>query len=117
LRHVPQNSEKDLMMIPISPQLVPSIAINPQREPPPAPVGHANLREAAEAFEAVFLTEMLGHSGVGGAAELGDGEFAGGAGEDAFSSLLTREWAVKLSAQGGIGLSDAIFRALLAREN
>ena len=40
---------------------------------------------------------------------------SGGAGEDAFASLLTREWAGRLSAEGGIGLADHIYRALAAQ--
>ena len=80
------------------------------------------LREAAVAFEAVFLTEMLSHAGMGasGGGSLGGGigekGFDGGSGEGAFASMLTREWATRLSGQGGIGLSDAIYRSLLARE-
>lgn len=82
--------------------------------PPTAPENPA-LRQAAEAFEAVFLTEMLSHAGMG-ATETGEGGFDGGAGEAAFSSLLTREWAARLSAEGGVGLSDAIYRSLVARQ-
>ena len=75
-----------------------------------------DLREAADAFEAVFLTEMLSHAGMGAqGGGVGGQEFAGGAGEDAFASLLTREWATRLTAEGGLGLSDAIYKALLAR--
>ena len=36
-------------------------------------------------------------------------------GEDAFASMMTREWADKLAAKGGIGLADRIFEALIAR--
>lgn len=75
-----------------------------------------DLREAAEAFEAVFLTEMLSHAGMGAqGGGLGGQDFDGGAGEDAFASLLTREWATRLTAEGGLGLSDAIYAALLAK--
>lgn len=75
-----------------------------------------DLREAADAFEAVFLTEMLSHAGMGAqGGGVGGQEFDGGAGEDAFASLLTREWATRLTAEGGLGLSDAIYEALLTR--
>lgn len=75
------------------------------------------LREAAVAFEAVFLTEMLSHAGIGASSGgVGDRGFDGGEGENAFASLLTREWATQLSEQGGIGLSDAIYRSLVLRE-
>lgn len=78
---------------------------------PKGSAGPDKLREAAEAFEAVFLAEMLSHSGMG---EM-SGEFGGGVGEAAFSSLLTQEWAKRMSASGGIGLADRIYQDLAAR--
>lgn len=68
------------------------------------------VRGAAEAFEAVFLAEMLKHSGVSAARE----SYGGGAGEDAFASFLTQEYARLLAARGGFGLADRIFEALKA---
>lgn len=105
-------------MIPISPPLdnTGPLTIDAPRSLPFSQESPA-LREAAVAFEAVFLTEMLSHAGMGASGGgIGDGGFGGGAGEDAFASLLTREWATRLSDQGGIGLSDAIYRSLVARE-
>ena len=72
---------------------------------------NAGLRAAAEAFEAAYLAEMLAHAGLGASRET----LGGGAGEDAFASLLTREWAARLVASGGVGLADAVERALAAR--
>ncbi|MEM1315920.1 MAG: rod-binding protein [Pseudomonadota bacterium] len=69
------------------------------------------LRRVAVEFEAAFLTEMLNHAGVGSTPE----GFGGGAGEDAFGSLLTREHARLLAEQGGIGLADAIEASLARR--
>lgn len=69
------------------------------------------MREAANEFEAVFLAEMLSHTSLGDTSET----FGGGAGEDAFGSLMTREWANQLTARGGIGLSETIYQALVAR--
>lgn len=107
-------------MIPISPHAADHIgnALNASAHHRPAPPQEQpTLREAAVAFEAVFLAEMLSHAGMGATSGgVGDGGFDGGAGEDAFASLLTREWATQLSEQGGIGLSDAIYRSLVARE-
>jgi flagellar protein FlgJ len=65
------------------------------------------LRVAAEAFEAQFLTEMLGHAGFGAARK----EFGGGAGEDAFASMLVREQARLMMDRGGIGLAERLFQA------
>jgi Rod binding domain-containing protein len=69
------------------------------------------LREAAEAFEAVFLAEMLGHAGLGRPRR----SFGGGAGEDAFASLLVHEQARLLSRRGGIGLAETLFEAMVER--
>ena len=80
----------------------------------PTPLSDARvnkLRTAAMEFEAVFLAEMLSQSGLGAM----KGPYSGGVGEDAFASMMTREWADKLAAKGGIGLADRIFEALIAR--
>lgn len=71
------------------------------------------LREAATAFEAVFLAEMFSHTGLGAARESN----GGGVGEQAFAGLLAREWADAVAESGGIGLSERIYQALAAREN
>lgn len=63
---------------------------------------------AAKEFEAVFIAEMLKHTGLGE----GRDTFGGGAGEAAFSSLLTQEWARSLSEAGGIGLTELVIRSL-----
>lgn len=69
------------------------------------------MRAAANEFEAVFLAEMLSHTSLADTSE----SFGGGAGEDAFGSFMTREWANQLTESGGIGLSETIYQALLAR--
>lgn len=69
----------------------------------------AALRQAAQALEATFLTEMLSAAGFGTARE---GLGSGGAGEDHFASFLVREHARIMVEAGGIGLSESIFNAL-----
>lgn len=69
------------------------------------------MRAAANEFEAVFLAEMLSHTSLADTSET----FGGGAGEDAFGSMMTREWANQLTERGGIGLSETIYQALAAR--
>ena len=68
------------------------------------------MRRAAEEFEAVFLTQMLGglFQGLGDA---GGAEAAGGGG--AFEGLLHEEYAKLISRSGGIGLADDIRREML----
>lgn len=70
------------------------------------------LRDVAKAFEASFLAEMLKASGLGKSRS----EFGGGAGEDAFSSMMVDEQAELMVERGGIGLSESIFQSLWARE-
>jgi peptidoglycan hydrolase FlgJ len=41
--------------------------------------------------------------------------FGGGAGEEAFASLLTDEYAKLLAERGGIGLAEQIFEVLKQR--
>lgn len=70
------------------------------------------LRGVAKAFEASFLAEMLKDSGLGKSRA----EFGGGAGEDAFASMMVDEQAKLMVERGGIGLSESIFQSLWARE-
>lgn len=66
------------------------------------------LRRSSRALEASFLAEMLRHAGLGQTPE----GFGGGAGEDQFSSYMTRLQAEQIAEQGGIGLAEHIFEAL-----
>ena len=86
--------------------------------PTPAPAASSDsarreaLMEAARSLEASFLAEMLSHAGMGESREA----MGGGAGEDAFGSLLAREQARLMTEAGGIGLAQTIFESLLRRE-
>lgn len=90
--------------------------IGAKTHPPPpqttAPDRAAALRQAAEALEAGFLTEMLKHAGFGEARD----SFGGGMGEAQFASMLRAEHARALVAGGGIGLAQSLYEALLTRE-
>ncbi len=66
------------------------------------------LLQKAEELEAAFLTEMLKAAGLGKPLE----SFGGGAGEDAFAGFLVGEYATQMVDSGGIGLAEAIVRAL-----
>lgn len=79
----------------------------------PAPVADEPAALAtARAFEAAFLAEMLKHTGVNAMSE----GFGGGAGEDAFASFLTQEYARLLAERGGIGLAERVFEAIATQE-
>ena len=68
-------------------------------------------RKAAAAFEAAYLAEMLKYSGLNAMPD----SFGGGAGEAAFGSLLTDEYARLLAGRGGIGIAEQVFEALKQR--
>lgn len=75
------------------------------------PVTEEAIRKVALEFESIFLAEMLKHTGVGKPQEA----FGGGAGEAAFSGMLTQEYANQLAANGGVGLADRIASDLARR--
>ncbi len=68
----------------------------------------AAARKAAESFEASFLAEMLQYTGINSQPE----SFGGGAGEEAFGSLLTEQYAKLLAARGDFGIAERIFDIL-----
>ncbi|ABA80515.1 chemotaxis protein chel [Rhodobacter sphaeroides] len=67
-----------------------------------------DLRRKAEELEAAFLSEMLGHTGLGSAS----GPFGGGIGEQQFASFLRDEQATGMVRSGGIGLAEQFYRSL-----
>lgn len=73
----------------------------------PDPKDAAALK-AAKAFEASFLEEMLKESGINSMPD----SFGGGAGEEAFGSFLTGEYAKLLAERGGFGLAERVFDIL-----
>jgi len=85
----------------------------PNATPAAAPAAaRQDLARVAQELEAAFLAEMLKHAGVGQAR----GAFGGGAGEDQFASMLRTEQARAIAENGGIGLAESVFQALLRRE-
>lgn len=74
--------------------------------------GRRAVREAAESFEAVFLSQMLAPMFEG--VNDGDGLFGGGHAETVYRSMLTDEIGKSIARAGGIGLGDTIERELLA---
>lgn len=72
----------------------------------------AKLMALARDIEANFLAEMLKASGLGDARSA----LGGGAGEEQFTSFLVQEYAGAIADAGGIGLSEAIYRALVKAE-
>ena len=67
-------------------------------------------REAAESFEAVFLSQVLNtmFSGI-----KAGGPFGGGAGSEIYRSMLNEEYAAAIARQGGIGIADRVYNEIL----
>ena len=84
----------------------------PSSAPPlSAPDRMAALRARAAELETAFLSEMLGHAGLGAP----PGAFGGGPGEEQFASFLRQAQAGAIVRAGGLGLTEAFVRALAAR--
>lgn len=69
-----------------------------------------SAREAAEEFEAVFVTTIVENmfSSVST-----DGPFGGGHSEQVYRSMMNEEYANAIVKAGGIGLADNIYREIL----
>lgn len=85
--------------------MIPPVHATPVQMPDP-------LRQKAAQLETAFLSEMLSHAGLGAM----EGSFGGGIGEDQFASFLRQEQAGAMVAKGGIGLTEALFRAMGGKE-
>lgn len=72
----------------------------------------AAMRKIAVELEASFLAEMLKFGGLGESRD----SFNGGAGEEAFSSMMVREQATLMAEGGGIGLAEQIVKSLMRSE-
>ncbi len=68
------------------------------------------LRRAAEEFEAVFLSEMLGPMFEGIETE---GLGGGGMGEQIFRPMLIERYAEAIGRAGGVGIADSVVREFM----
>ncbi len=69
-----------------------------------------SMDQAAQQFEAVFLTQMLQPMFQG---IKSDGLFGGGQGEEMFRSVLLDEYGKLMAERGGIGIAGAMKADLL----
>lgn len=69
-----------------------------------------SVRQAAEEFEAVFLSQMLAPMFEG---LHSDALFGGGPGEDIYRSVLVEEYGKAIARSGGVGIADAVQQELL----
>jgi peptidoglycan hydrolase FlgJ len=70
----------------------------------------AEMRRAAEEFEAIFLAQMMAPMFEGLDTE---GLGGGGMGEEIFRPMLIERYADALSQAGGVGIADSIVRELM----
>jgi flagellar protein FlgJ len=78
----------------------------------PADPKQAELRKAAEAFEAVFLRQVIGSMRQ---AKLGDDLF-GSAATDQFRELADGKLADNMAAQGSFGIADLLLQQFGGRK-
>lgn len=71
----------------------------------------ASARKAANEFESVFLNTYL--EGMFAGLKT-DGPFGGGQGEKMYRSLLLGEYSKSITASGGLGIADEVYREILA---
>ncbi|WP_420023878.1 rod-binding protein [Cereibacter azotoformans] len=72
----------------------------------PQPSGSADLRQAAEGFESLFLNQLL----KSGRAGLPGDDLLGSAGVDTARDMLDMELARSSAGRAGLGIADAIER-------
>jgi flagellar protein FlgJ len=70
----------------------------------------AKITKTAQAFEASFLSSMLGHMFTGVDAE---SPFNGGSGEQAFRSFMTDAIGASMAKAGGVGLAKSVTTEML----
>ena len=69
------------------------------------------IRKAAEEFEGIFISQMLGHMFKGMES---NPLFGGGQAENIYRDLLVDEYGKQMTGSGGIGLADSIERQLIS---
>lgn len=68
------------------------------------------IREAAENFEAVYLSQMLAPMFEN---LKSDGWFGGGPSEEIYRSMMVEEYGKAIAHSGGLGIADNVERELL----
>jgi Rod binding domain-containing protein len=85
-------------------------ALDNRASPLDAPRDPRKPEEAAQAFEAFFLSQMLSDmfSGIET-----DPVFGGGPGETVFRSLMIDEYGKSLARNGGVGIADSVLQEIV----
>jgi len=72
--------------------------------------GDKKIRETAEEFEAVFLTQLVEQMFSSLST---DGPFGGGQGEKVFRSMMAQEYGKIMASNGGVGIADDVQKEML----
>jgi flagellar protein FlgJ len=88
----------------------------PLAAPAPAagPDRATQMRRAATEFEAMAIGEML--KPMFDTVDTSSGPFGGGVGEAAWRPMLIETIGKQMAQHGGIGLADAVYRALMGSQ-
>jgi Rod binding domain-containing protein len=97
------------MQLPPTPGTPDAAPLSPKAGPSATEM--ARLRQAAEDFTAVALTEML--QPMFDTAETADGFFGGGEAERAFKPMMISEIAKQIAHEGGLGLAEPVLQQML----
>ena len=89
---------------------LPAIALSDPAAAGPEGARRAGIRQAAEDFEAMFLSQMLApiFAGLGE-----DSLFGGGPGEQVYRSMMVQEYGKAIASAGGLGIADTVEREML----
>ena len=68
------------------------------------------VKEAAQAFEAFFVGQMMEYMTAGLKA---DGVFGGGQAEETWRSMLNQEYGKQVAKSGRLGIADTVMKAML----
>lgn len=76
------------------------------------PAANRKIKETAQQFESVFLTNMFEEmfSGI----QEQEGPLGAGPGQSAWRSMLTEEYANTIAKNGGVGVAEHVQRELIA---
>lgn len=77
-----------------------------------SPAATRKIKDTAQQFESVFLTNMFEEmfSGI----QEQDGPLGAGPGQSAWRSMLTEEYANSIAKNGGVGVAEHVQRELIA---
>lgn len=73
-------------------------------------VANGKAREAAESFEAFFISQMLSNMFAGIET---DPVFGGGQGETVFRSLMIDEYGKSIASTGGVGIAENVLQEII----